>query len=40
MYISNPFRKEKGGEGVGLLEKMFMSHPPVEERIKALRRKA
>jgi len=33
LYISNPF----GGESTrGFINKLFMSHPPVEERIKAL----
>jgi heat shock protein HtpX len=30
MYITNPFRGKKVG-------KMFMTHPPIEERVKALR---
>lgn len=34
LYIANPFR---GGEGASWLHKMFMTHPPIEERIKALR---
>ena len=34
MYIINPF-KEKNK--IGFLAKAFMTHPPVEERIKALR---
>lgn len=34
MYISNPFR---GGDKMSKLHKLFMTHPPVEERIKALR---
>lgn len=33
MFISNPFGA-KGGRGFG---KLFMTHPPVEERIRALR---
>lgn len=32
MYISNPF----GGKAMSGLNKLFMTHPPVEERIKAL----
>lgn len=32
MYISNPF----GAKAVKGISKMFMTHPPVEERIKAL----
>ncbi|MGM0628816.1 MAG: M48 family metallopeptidase [Patescibacteria group bacterium] len=37
MYISNPF----GGKGtkMGFMDKLFMTHPPVEERVKALRQK-
>ncbi|MFP4022757.1 MAG: zinc metalloprotease HtpX [Candidatus Paceibacterota bacterium] len=38
MYISNPF-KGKGGK-VSFMDKLFMTHPPVEERIKALRQNA
>jgi heat shock protein HtpX len=34
MYIANPF-KEKNK--IGFLAKAFMTHPPVEDRIKALR---
>lgn len=34
LYIANPF---KGGKGANWLAKLFMTHPPVEERIKALR---
>ena len=30
MYITNPFRGKK-------ISKMFMTHPPVEERVKSLR---
>lgn len=37
MYIENPF-KEKGGK-VGFMDRLFMTHPPVEERIKILREK-
>ena len=35
MYISNPF----GGKGrkMGFMDKLFMTHPPVEERVRALR---
>jgi heat shock protein HtpX len=31
MYISNPFKKK------GFVNKLFSSHPPVQERIEALR---
>lgn len=34
LYIASPFR---GKEKKSFLHKMFMTHPPVEERIKALR---
>lgn len=34
LYISNPFRGERTQ---GWFAKLFMTHPPVEERIKALR---
>jgi len=34
LFISSPFR---GKQSAGLITKLFMTHPPVEERIKALR---
>lgn len=34
LYIANPFR---GKNAVGFLTKLFMTHPPIEDRIKALR---
>lgn len=34
LYIANPFR---GKEQVSWLHKLFMTHPPVEERVSALR---
>jgi len=34
LYISNPFR---GKRAVNWITKLFMTHPPVEDRIKALR---
>jgi heat shock protein HtpX len=34
LYISSPFR---GRQSKNWLTKLFMTHPPVEERIKALR---
>lgn len=34
LYIANPF---KGKEKTSWLAKLFMTHPPIEERIKALR---
>jgi heat shock protein HtpX len=36
LYFSSPF-KEDGGKKVSWFTKMFMTHPPVAERIKALR---
>ena len=34
LYFSNPFG---GGKGLGIMTTLFMTHPPVEERIAALR---
>lgn len=34
LWISNPF---KGKEALGFLHRLFMTHPPLEERIAALR---
>jgi len=34
LFISNPFG---GGKVSGFLNKMFSSHPPIEERVRALR---
>jgi heat shock protein HtpX len=34
LYISSPL---KGGRKTGLLAKLFMTHPPIEERLRALR---
>jgi len=34
LYIASPFR---GKEGASWLHKLFMTHPPIEERVKALR---
>ncbi len=36
LYFSSPF-KENEGRKISWLTKMFMTHPPVEERVKALR---
>jgi heat shock protein HtpX len=36
LYITSPFKEEEGKK-IGLWTRMFMTHPPVEERIKALR---
>lgn len=34
LYIASPF---KGGEAISFLTKLFMTHPPIEERVKILR---
>jgi len=34
LFIANPFR---GKQALGWLAKLFMTHPPIQERIKALR---
>ena len=34
LFINNPF---KAKNGVGFMTKLFMTHPPIEERVKALR---
>lgn len=36
LYIASPF-KEDAGNKVGYFTKLFMTHPPVEERVAALR---
>jgi heat shock protein HtpX len=36
LYIASPF-KEDGKKKIGFWTRMFMTHPPIEERIKALR---
>jgi heat shock protein HtpX len=35
LYFASPF-KEDTGKKVGFFTKVFMSHPPVEERVAAL----
>ena len=35
LWFDDPF--DKPGQKISWLHKMFMTHPPVEERIKALR---
>lgn len=38
LYFENPFKGDRRhGEGVNWLAKLFMTHPPVEERVAALR---
>lgn len=38
LYFENPFKGDRRhGEGVNWFTKLFMTHPPVEERVKALR---
>lgn len=37
MYIASPFKKDAIGRKPGFFAKAFMTHPPVEERIAALR---
>ena len=37
LYIASPFKADVRGRQAGFFVKMFMSHPPVEERIAALR---
>lgn len=37
MYISNPFGTGRGEEGPGGFAKLFMTHPPVSERVAKLR---
>lgn len=36
LYIADPFGKKKG-KNLNFLHKAFLTHPPVEERVKALR---
>jgi heat shock protein HtpX len=36
LYIASPF-KENTGKKIGFFTKLFMTHPPVEERVAALR---
>jgi heat shock protein HtpX len=41
LFISDPFkeRDEQGHEKVGFFHKLFLTHPPVEERVNALMEK-
>ena len=34
LFIANPFRSKNG---VGFMTKLFMTHPPIEERVRALK---
>lgn len=36
LYIVNPLKGHEGQTSVGWFAKLFMTHPPIEERIKAL----
>ena len=36
LYIANPFKGKRGQGSVGWFSNLFNTHPPVEERIKAL----
>ena len=36
LFISNPFGATDGNKSIGFLTKIFMTHPPIQERIKAL----
>jgi heat shock protein HtpX len=35
LWLNNPFKDKEGGQS--FLSKLFMTHPPIEDRIKALR---
>ncbi|PLX21361.1 zinc metalloprotease HtpX [Candidatus Parcubacteria bacterium] len=37
LYISSPFKKDAVGKKKGFFAKAFMTHPPIEERVAALR---
>jgi len=37
LYFENPFKGDKKGGNTSWFSKLFLTHPPVEERIKALR---
>jgi len=37
LFIENPFGGDKHGRRVNFLAKLFMTHPPLEDRIKKLR---
>ena len=37
LYIASPFKTDAPGKKAGFWKKAFMTHPPVQERIAALR---
>ncbi|MCK5212134.1 M48 family metallopeptidase [Candidatus Parcubacteria bacterium] len=37
LYISSPFKTDRPGAKIGFFKKAFLTHPPVNERIAALR---
>ena len=37
LYISSPFKTDRPGVRAGFWKKAFMTHPPIEERVAALR---
>jgi len=37
LFISNPFGSKQDNKSPGFFAKLFMTHPPVEDRIAALR---
>jgi len=37
MYIASPFKKKNASKKIGFFAKAFMTHPPIEERLAALR---
>lgn len=37
LYIESPFKADKRGQKTSFFSRLFLTHPPVEERIKALR---
>lgn len=39
LFISSPFKTDASGEKVSFFKKAFMTHPPVAERVAALRRR-
>ena len=37
LYISSPFKTDRPGVKIGFFKKVFLTHPPVEERIRNLK---